>query len=118
MTEEEIQSLKALAEEVKQWGNCNQAWIDNSEDAPAAVVGHIDEDGNCYPVVTIDCDQYYAAQDSIKLARFYASANPEDVLALIAESAALRAAIEEAERVLRSAGCDMTADACRRALTS
>jgi len=80
----ELQELKALAEEVKQWSNCNQAWLDQSEDDPAAVVGHIDEDGNTYQVATIDCDQYYAAQDSIKLARFYAAANPETVLQLIA----------------------------------
>jgi hypothetical protein len=30
----------------------------------------------------------------------------------------LRAALEEAESVLRSAGCDVTADACRLALTA
>ena len=51
------------------------------------------EDGNTYPVATIDCDQYYAAQDSIKLARFYAAANPSAVLAMIATSDALRAAL-------------------------
>lgn len=80
----ELQKLKALAEDVKGWGNCNQAWLDHSEDEPAAVVGHISEDGDTYPVATIDCDQYYAAQDSLKLARFYAAANPETVLRLIA----------------------------------
>jgi len=80
----ELQKLKALAEEVKQWSNCNQAWLDQSEDDPAAVVGHINEDGYTYPVATIDCDLYYVAQDSIKLARFYAAANPETVLRLIA----------------------------------
>lgn len=118
MAEEEARRLKALAEDVTGWSNCNQAWIDNSEDTPAAVVGHIDEDGEAYPVATIDCDQYYAAQDSIKLARFYAAANPSAVLAMIATSDALRAALAEAESVLRSAGCDMTADVCRRALKS
>ena len=46
----ELQKLKALAEEVTQWSNCNQAWLDQSEDDPAAVVGHIDDDGNTYPV--------------------------------------------------------------------
>lgn len=80
----ELQKLKALAEEVKQWSNCNDAWLDSSEDEPAAMVGHIDDDGNTYPVATIDCDQYYEAHDSIKLARFYAAANPETVLRLIA----------------------------------
>lgn len=80
----ELQKLKALAEDVKGWGNCTDAWLDHSEDDPAAVVGHIDEDGNTYPVATVDCDQYYAAADSLKLARFYAAANPEMVLRLIA----------------------------------
>ncbi len=37
---------------------------------------------------------------------------------LIAQFEMMRSAIEEAESVLRSAGCDMTADACRRALIS
>ena len=80
----ELQKLKALAEDVKGWGNCNMAWLDHSEDEPAAVVGAIDEDGETYPVATIDCDQYYAGQDSLKLAKFYAAANPETVLRLIA----------------------------------
>lgn len=80
----ELQKLKTLAEAVKGWGNCSDAWLDHSEDEPAAVVGHIDDDGNTYPVATIDCDQYYAAHDSLKLARFYAAANPEIVLRLIA----------------------------------
>lgn len=79
----ELEKLKALAEEVKGWSNCNQAWVDVSEDTPAVVVGHINEDGETFPVVTVDCDQYYEAQDSIKLARFYAAANPAAVLGLI-----------------------------------
>lgn len=80
----ELKKLKALAEEVKGWSNCNKAWLDNSEDEPAAVVGHIDEEGNKYCVATIDCDQYFQGEDSIKLAQFYAAANPEMVLRLIA----------------------------------
>lgn len=80
----ELEKLKALAEEAKGWSNCNQAWLDHSEDEPAAVVGHINEDGETYPVTTVDCDQYYQASESIKLARFYAAANPEAVLQLIA----------------------------------
>lgn len=78
-----MQALKILAQDVTGWSNCNQAWLDQSEDDPAAVVGHIDEDGNTYPVSTIDCDQYYQGQDSLKLARFYAAANPVAVLNLI-----------------------------------
>ena len=78
-----IKKLRELAESVKGWSNCNQAWLDTSEDVPAAVVGHIDEDGNKYPVTTIDCDQYYAGEDSLQLAKFYAAANPETVIRLV-----------------------------------
>lgn len=100
----ELQKLKALAEEVKQWSNCHDAWLDTSEDDPAAVVGHIDEDGNTYPVATIDCDQYYEGQDSIKLARFYAAANPETVLRLIALIEASNATVQATARQGRSPG--------------
>ena len=72
-TDMELQELKALAAAVKDWGNYTDAWLDQSEDEPAAVVGHIDDDGNTYPVATVDCDQYYAAADSLKLAKFYAA---------------------------------------------
>ena len=96
----ELQKLKALAEEVKQWSNCNEAWLYHSEDEPAAMVGHIDDDGNAYPVATIDCDQYYEAQDSIKLARFYAAASPETVLRLIAM---IEAHNDKGQRTERSA---------------
>ena len=34
-------------------------------------------------MTTVDCDQYYAAADSLKLAKFYAAANPATVLGLI-----------------------------------
>lgn len=79
----DIDSLKSVAKSVNQWSNCNSAWLDTSEDESAAVVGHIDEDGNCYQVATIDCDQYYAGQDSLPLAKFYAKANPATIIALI-----------------------------------
>lgn len=79
----DIAALKQLALAVTGWDNCNQAWLDNSEDVPAAVVGHISDDGETYPVATIDCDQYYHGDDSLKLARFYAAANPAAILALI-----------------------------------
>ena len=84
------QELKRLAEAAKDWGNCNQAWTNTAEDEAAAVVGHISEDGEKYPVVVVDCDQYYAGGDSIKLAKFYAAANGNVVLSMIAEIDALR----------------------------
>lgn len=86
---DQLAALKRLAEDVTGWSNCNRAWLDNSEDVAAAMVGHIDMDGETYPVAMIDCDLYYAAGDSIKLARFYASANPEMVLAMIGRIAEL-----------------------------
>lgn len=75
--------LRRLTQAVSGWSNCNQAWLDQSEDVPAAVVGHIDEDGNTYPVATIDCDQYYAAHQSLPLAKFYAAANPAAITELL-----------------------------------
>lgn len=93
-TTERIAELKKLAEAVTQWSNCNQAWLDSSEDTPAATVGHIDEDGSTYPVAVIDCDQYYAAQDSIKLAKFYAAANPQAILSLIKRIAELEKSLQ------------------------
>lgn len=95
------EDLKALALDVACWSNCNQAWLDTSEDEPAAVVGHISEDGDKYPVATIDCDQYYAAPASIKLARFYAAANPSAVLGLIREIDGLNVRVAELQTILR-----------------
>lgn len=89
--------IKELAEAVQGWENCTEAWLDTSEDDSAAVVGHIDEDGNAYPVAVVDCAQYYAEHDSMKLARFYAAANPTAVLELLAESDQLRQQLSEAQ---------------------
>jgi hypothetical protein len=55
----DTKELRRLAQAVIDWGSCNQAWLDQSEDIPAAVVGRIDEDGNTYPVCTVDCELYY-----------------------------------------------------------
>lgn len=101
----DMQKLKEAASAVLGWSSCDKAWLDTSEDESAAVFGHIDEDGNTYPVATIDCDQYYQGQDSLKLARFYAAANPAKVLYLIteieqlrAQNAALKAELAEARK--------------------
>ena len=79
----DMSELRQLAQAVSDWGSCNQAWHYTSEDVLAAVVGRIDEDGNTYPVATIDCDPYYAAHESLPLAKFYAAANPATVLELL-----------------------------------
>ena len=93
-----MSDIKTLAEAVAGWGNCTEAWLDTSEDDASAVVGHIDEDGNTYPVAVIDCEQYYADHDSLKLARFYAAANPAAVLGLVAEVDSLRQQLAAVER--------------------
>ena len=79
----DLNALEATAQRVTGWKNCNAAWLDTSEDESAAVVGSIDEDGRTFPVATIDCDQYYAGEDSLPLAKFYAAANPATVLELV-----------------------------------
>lgn len=78
----DIEKLKAAALAVKDW-ELSDAWLDTSEDDPAAVVGHIDEDGRTYPVAIVDCDQYDQGGDSIKVAKFYAAANPYITIELI-----------------------------------
>ena len=102
----DVQKLKEAAGAVLGWSNCDKAWLDTSEDESAAVFGHIDEDGNTYPVATIDCDQYYQGQDSLKLARFYAAANPAKVLDLITEIEQLRAENERLKVELSEAKKD------------
>ena len=92
----DTKELRRLAQAVSGWSSCNQAWLDQSEDVPAAVVGHIDEDGNTYPIATIDCDQYYAANQSLPLAKFYAAANPAAISELLDR-------LEEAEKERGSA---------------
>ena len=79
----DINELRALTQAVSGWSNCNNAWLDTSEDVAAAVVGHIDESGETYPVATIDCDQYYTAHQSLPLAKFYAAANPAAITELL-----------------------------------
>ena len=93
-----INELEQLAKAVPGWSNCNKAWLDTSEDVSAAVVGHINEDGECYPVITVDCDQYYSG-DSLNLAKFYAAANQSAILELIA---AYREAVAALDAVLWS----------------
>lgn len=79
----DLVKLKALAQEVKGWSNCDTAW---AGDDGTAMVGAISEDDDepPSPVAVIDCAQYDQADHSLKLAQFYAAANPATVLQLIA----------------------------------
>jgi hypothetical protein len=79
-----IQQLKTLAESCKGWDNLDKCSKSEGSDEDWSV-GACDEDGNFFPVMTIDTDQYDQSGDSVKLAQYYAAANPSAVLELIAE---------------------------------
>ena len=88
----DIKALKALAHGVTGWRNCDQAWEEADEDGyRTAVVGAISEDDEKYPVITVDCAQYYADDDSLKVAKFIAAANPAAILELIGRIESLEA---------------------------
>jgi hypothetical protein len=99
----DIDKIEAAAKAVKGWSNCNQAWLDTSEDEPAAVVGHISDEGETYPVAVVDCDFYLQGQDSLPLAKFYATANPATVLEMVSmireRDAVLRQALNEIKQM-------------------
>ena len=96
----DTKEMGRLAQAVIGWGCCNQAWLDQSEDTPAAVVGHINEDGETYPVVTIDCDQYSAAGQSLPLGKFYAAANPAVINELLHRLEAAETACKVSDKSL------------------
>ena len=106
--------LRRLAQAVSGWGCCNQAWLDQSEDIPAVVVGHIGEDGETYPVVTIDCDQYGAADQSLPLGKFYAAANPAAISELLDRLEVAEKDIALKERIIDSLGSELNAVAKER----
>mgnify|MGYP006883651201 CR=1 FL=1 len=83
------EQLKALAEAAKNW-HVNHAMPEN--DDGIVEVGHM-LDGEFYPIVIVDCVQY--DQSSQPLAAYIAAANPERILALIAENERLRGVLDE-----------------------
>lgn len=90
-------NLRELAQAVKGWSNCNRFWNDEDHDNGVYIVGHINEDDEKYPLFEIDADGYVTDDESVKLAEFYAAANPETVLALLDE-------LDSAKRALAMAG--------------
>lgn len=101
-TQPDLQILRALAEAVKDWSNCNQAWPHRDPDYEGiAVVGAVDEDGIDWPLAEIDADTYGHDGESLKLAQFYAAANPEVLLSLLDRIYAQQA---ENERLRAEAG--------------
>ena len=89
MTTAPTPDLRALSNAVKAWACCNEAWP-HAEHFDVAVVGGI-TDGEQYPVAQIDADTYGTDGESLKLAQFYAAANPGAVLALLDRIDALQA---------------------------
>lgn len=79
-----IQQLKTLAESCKGWDNLDKCSKLEGSDEDWSV-GACDEDGNFFPVMAIDTDQYDQSGDAVKLAQYYAAANPAAVLELISE---------------------------------
>lgn len=103
--------LRELAEGAAHWsGSLAHVWPSDPDFNDAWTVGTIDEDGNKYPVIEVDADQYDAPGDSERLARFFTAANPAAVLSLLdtieilqAECDALREALLEAQATMTSA---------------
>ena len=83
------EQLKALAEAAKRW---NLNFVMNMTDEEPCEVGWKDEDGCFYPLITVDCENYF--QPSGPLATYIAAANPERILALIAENERLTQATQ------------------------
>jgi transcriptional regulator of acetoin/glycerol metabolism len=95
--------LKALAEGMKGWPNteafeCDDTWN----------VGCADEDGNLFPVIEIQTEQYDAFDASEPMAKFYAAANPAAILSLIAEVDRLTAENERIRELLAEKLIDST----------
>lgn len=88
--------LRELAEEAGHWsGSFTHTWQSDAPDYGGIwQVGVIDEDGNQYPVIEVDADQYDAPGDSGKIARFFAAANPATILALLNEIDRLKSSVK------------------------
>ena len=108
--------LKALAENTKGWDKLTECWP-SGESEPDWEVGAVSEDGDRYPVLTVNTDQYDAEHDAVKLAQYYAAANPAAILALLAENERLereakndliayKAAIERQKEIRADANYD------------
>ena len=87
-------NLRKLAQDAEGYGSCKYAWPHDEHDG-VAVVGQI-HDGEKYPVAEIDTGQYFANEEAIKLAEFYAAASPATVLQLLDEVDRMRSDIEGA----------------------
>lgn len=81
------EQLKVLAEAAKEW---KLNFVMNMTDEEPCEVGFKDDDGCFFPIITVDCENYF--KPSGPLAKYIAAANPERILALIAENERIRKA--------------------------
>ena len=88
------EQLKALAEAAKEW---KLNFVMNMTDEEPCEVGFKDDDGCFFPIITVDCENYF--KPSGPLAEYIAAANPERILALIAENERLAHSRKDAEPV-------------------
>ena len=80
-----MSELRKLAEAAKEWSNVTEIRSDRG-DYGCTIGGMVD--GEFYPVVTVECESYYA--DSMPLAAYIAAANPATVIGLMDEIDRLR----------------------------
>ena len=80
-----MSELRKLAEAAKEWSNVTEIRSDTG-DYGCTIGGMVD--GEFYPVVTVECEIYYA--DSMPLAAYIAAANPATVIGLMDEIDRLR----------------------------
>ena len=78
ITDDLIAEIEAAANSMQGWPNDASFKSDD-----AWCVGTVDEDGNLYPVVEIQVEQYDAEHFAEPMADYYATANPANILALI-----------------------------------
>ncbi|MCY1277445.1 hypothetical protein D9M70_261400 [compost metagenome] len=73
------------------WSHLAAFWKADAQSDADYEIGHINEDEQRYPVLSVNTWQYDCQDDAVLLARYYATAVPTTVLALLAEIRQLRA---------------------------
>ena len=90
------EALRSLAAAVKGWSGITEVWAapvdDGVHDFGITILGHMNEGGNELPTTEIDTYTHGHAGESLKLAQYYAAANPAAILALLDRIAMLEAA--------------------------
>ncbi len=93
-----LSEIEEAAKAAKGWSNCTvvrEIADDGDEEYLTARVGALDDDGNFTDVLMVDCAQYFAAEQSIKLATHIAKCNPATILELVALTRQLGEALRQ-----------------------